>query len=494
MPEPIPQLTHLLTGLPFHLVAGTLRCPIRHITADSRQVTPGALFIAIRGIQTDGHRFLDAVFDAGAVACVVEEFSPSLLPRVQTGGQTVVQVQDSRRALALLASAYYQHPSRQLRLVGITGTNGKTTTSYIVESILQAAGRAVGVIGTVDYRFGTQQIGALQTTPDALLLQHLLRQMVEAHVEYAVMEVSSHALVQERVTECRFAVCVFTNLSRDHYDYHGTEAAYFAAKARLFRELPAQWHVLNLDDPYGQELVRTARARLLTYGLTNEATLKPLVVQHDIDGIRFTLPTTKGHLSIRSPLIGRHNVYNLLAGIGVAIALDIDAEAITQGIAQLRHVPGRLERIETGQDFYVFVDYAHTPAALEQVLHTVRAETPGRLITVFGCGGDRDAGKRPLMGQIATMLSDYTIITSDNPRTEDPQRIIDEIVAGVEAAHAYTTIPDRRRAITYAMDMAQPHDTVLIAGKGHEDYQIIGHTRLHFDDREVARQALHNRR
>jgi UDP-N-acetylmuramoyl-L-alanyl-D-glutamate--2,6-diaminopimelate ligase len=494
MPKPIPQLTHLLTGLPFHLVAGTLRCPIRHITADSRQVTPGALFIAVRGGQTDGHCFLDAAFDAGAVACVVEECPPSLLLRVQTGGQTVVQVQDSRRALALLASTYYQHPSRQLRLVGITGTNGKTTTSYIVESILQAAGRSVGVIGTVDYRFGTQQMGAAQTTPDALLLQHLLGQMVQAHVEYAVMEVSSHALVQERVTACRFAVCVFTNLSRDHYDYHGTEAAYFAAKARLFRELPAQWHVLNLDDPYGQKLVHTARARLFTYGLTNEATLKPLVVQHNIDGIRFTLPTTKGHLSIRSSLIGRHNVYNLLAGIGVAIALDIDAEAITQGIAQLQHVPGRLERIATGQDFSVFVDYAHTPAALEQVLCSVRTDTPGRLITVFGCGGDRDTGKRPLMGQIATRLSDYTIITSDNPRTEDPQRIIDEIVAGVGAASAYTTIPDRRRAITYAMDMAQPHDTVLIAGKGHEDYQIIGHTRLHFDDREVARQALHNRR
>lgn len=494
VPEPMPQLTHLLAGLSCRLVAGTMQRPIGEVTADSRQVTPGALFVAIRGLQTDGHHFLDAALDTGAAALLVEELPPHLLPRVQAGGQTVVQVQNSRQALALIADAYYQRPSRHLRLVGITGTNGKTTTSYIVESILQAAGKSVGVIGTVNYRFGGQQIGALQTTPDALFLQRLLRQMVDAQVGYAVMEVSSHALDQERVWGCRFEVCVFTNLSRDHYDYHSTEAAYFAAKARLFRELPAQWHVLNLDDPYGQELVRTARARLLTYGLASEATLKPLVVQHDIDGIQCTLPTTKGHLAIRSPLIGRHNVYNLLAGVAVAIALDIDAEAIMRGIAQLQHVPGRLERIEAGQDFAVFVDYAHTPAALEQVLRSVRTETPGRLITVFGCGGDRDAGKRPLMGQIATTLSDYTIITSDNPRTEDPQRIIDDIVAGVDTTPAYTTIPDRRRAITYAMDMAQPRDTVLIAGKGHEDYQIIGHTRLHFDDREVARQALNNRR
>jgi UDP-N-acetylmuramoyl-L-alanyl-D-glutamate--2,6-diaminopimelate ligase len=423
---------------------------------------------------------------------VVEELTPQLLQRVQEGGQTVVQVLQSRQALALIASAYHHHPSHHLRLVGITGTNGKTTTSYVIEAILRAAGKSVGVIGTVNYRFARQQMEALQTTPDAPRLQCLLRHMVEAHVETAVLEVSSHALAQERVWGCQFEICVFTNLSRDHYDYHGTEEAYFAAKARLFQDIAARWHVLNLDDPYGRKLVHTSQARLLTYGLTHEATLKPHAVQHGLDGIRFTLPTTKGHLAIRSPLIGRHNVYNLLAGIAVAMALDIDAEAIVQGIAQLQHIPGRLERVEAGQDFYVFVDYAHTPAALEQVLRLVRAEVPGRLITVFGCGGDRDPGKRPLMGRIATALSDYTIITSDNPRTEDAARIITDIVAGVEPARAYTTIVDRRQAIAEALRLARPRDTIVIAGKGHEEYQIIGRTRLHFDDREVVREALTN--
>jgi UDP-N-acetylmuramoyl-L-alanyl-D-glutamate--2,6-diaminopimelate ligase len=448
----------------------------------------------MRGVQTDGHRFLETALDRGAAILVVEEISASLLQRVRAQGQTVIQVANSRRVLALLASAYYQQPSRQLRLVGITGTNGKTTTTYIVESILQAAGHSVGVIGTVSYRFAQHHIPAGNTTPDALFLHHLFRQMVDAQITHAVIEVSSHALDQERVGGCDFEVCVFTNLSRDHYDYHGSEAAYFAAKERLFRDFAARWHVLNLDDPAGQRLIYTSRARLLTYGLESEATLKPTGVQHDIHGMQFVLPTTKGRLTIRSPFIGRHNVYNLLAGIGVAIALDIDAQAIERGIAQLRQVPGRLERVEQGQDFHVFVDYAHTPDALEQVLHVVRAETPGRVITVFGCGGDRDAGKRPLMGQIATTLSDYTVITSDNPRTEDPQHIIADIRAGVAPARAYTTISDRRRAITYAIDMAQPQDTVLIAGKGHEDYQILGQTRLHFDDREAAREALNSRR
>jgi UDP-N-acetylmuramoyl-L-alanyl-D-glutamate--2,6-diaminopimelate ligase len=487
-------LADLLVGIPYRVIAGNVQGVVHSVTADSRQVTPGAVFVAIRGVHSDGHDFLPAALDQGAIALVVEELTPQLLHRVQSGGQTVIQVQRSRQALARIANLYYRYPSHQLRLVGITGTNGKTTTTYVVESILQAAGRAVGVIGTVNYRFGGTQIPAPHTTPDALVLQQLLRQMVDASISDVVMEVSSHALTQERVEGCHFEVCVFTNLSRDHYDYHGTEEAYFAAKARLFQEVPARWHVLNLDDPYGQRLIATSRARLLTYGLTSEATLKPTDVQHGLDGIQFSLPTTKGHLAVRSPLIGRHNVYNLLAGIAVAIALDLDATAIMRGIAQLHQVPGRLERVDAGQDFYVFVDYAHTPTALEQVLRLVRAETPGRLITVFGCGGDRDTGKRPLMGQVATSLSDYTIITSDNPRTEDPQRIIEDIVRGIETTSSCKTLVDRRQAITEAMAIARRRDTVVIAGKGHEDYQIIGRTRLHFDDREVARAVLHNLR
>ena len=487
-------LIELLEGVLSRLLVGTVQRIVRGIVADSRQVTQGVVFVAVRGLQTDGHHYLEDALDAGAEVLVVEELQSHLLARAQAEGQTVIQVPDSRLALALLASAYYQRPSRNLPLVGVTGTNGKTTTTYIIEAILRAAGAAPGVIGTVEYRYPGLSQPASQTTPDAPELQALLRVMTEHSVSHAIMEVSSHALAQERVAGCDFAVCVFTNLSRDHYDYHGSEEAYFAAKARLFQDLPAQWHVINLDDPYGQRLVRDARrARLLTYALKGEATLKPRDVIHGLDGIRFSLATTKGHLAIRSALVGHHNVYNLLAGIAVAIALDVDADAILQGIAQLKYVPGRLERVDEGQGFYVFVDYAHTPDALEQVLRATRAETPGRFITVFGCGGDRDAGKRPLMGEIATTLSDYTVITSDNPRTEEPQRIIEDIVAGIETSQGYTTILDRRDAIAYAIGIAQPQDTVLIAGKGHEDYQIIGRARHHFDDREVAREALSKR-
>jgi UDP-N-acetylmuramoyl-L-alanyl-D-glutamate--2,6-diaminopimelate ligase len=464
------------------------------LTADSRQVVPETLFVALRGVHTDGHRFLGDALDRGASVLVVEEFPDTLQERVQQAGCTVVKVPNSRQAFALLASAYYGHPGRRLRLIGITGTNGKTTTSYIVESILQAAGKPAGMIGTVSYRIGTQEIPATHTTPDALELHRLFAKMVEANLGYAVMEVSSHALDQERVWGCRFEAAVFTNLSRDHYDYHGTVEAYFAAKARLFQDLSSVWHILNLDDPYGQQLLQMSRARLLTYALEGEATYKPSAVRHGLDGIQFTLSTTKGQLEIVSSLVGRHNVYNLLAGIAVAIALDIDAEAIIQGIAQLQRVPGRLERVDRGQDFAVFVDYAHTPDALEKVLQLVRSETTGRLITVFGCGGDRDPGKRPLMGQVATRLSDYTIITSDNPRTEEPQHILDAIISGVESMADYVALPDRQEAIEHAIAMAQPRDTIVIAGKGHENYQILGQTRRHFDDREVAQAALERRR
>ena len=486
------DLATLISELPGEILTGSVHCPVKDLTTDSRHVQRDTLFTALRGTRTDGHRFLAEALDRGAGALVVEELPAALWPRVQAEGQTVIRVPDCHQAVAMLASAYYRHPARQLSLIGITGTNGKTTTAYIVEAILQAAGESVGMLGTVDYRIGAKRLPAPQTTPDATLLHDLLSQMVATGTRYAVMEVSSHALTQERVSGCPFAVAAFTNLSRDHFDYHGSETAYFNAKARLFRDLEAEWHVLNLDDPYGRALLLTSHACLLTYGLASSTTLKPHAVHHGLDGIRFVLPTSDGPLTLSSPLVGRHNIYNLLAGIGIALALGVDAEAIRQGVARLRKVPGRLERVCCGQDVTVFVDYAHTPAALEQVLRLVRAEAAGRLITVFGCGGDRDPGKRPLMGQAATALSDYTIITSDNPRTEDPQRIIDDIVEGLTVpASNYTAVPDRRQAIEQAIAMTQAQDIVVIAGKGHEDYQIIGQQRYHFDDREVTRAAFH---
>ena len=486
------DLATLISELPGEILTGSTHCPVEQLITDSRQVQRDTLFTALRGTRTDGHLFLTEALDKGASVLVVEELPATLWLRVQAEGQTVIRVPDCHQAVAMLASAYHQHPARQLSLIGITGTNGKTTTAYIVEAILQAAGESVGMLGTVDYRIGAKRLPSPQTTPDAPLLHDLLSQMVAAGTRYAVMEVSSHALTQERVRGCPFAVAAFTNLSRDHFDYHGSESAYFNAKARLFRDLEAEWHVLNLDDPYGRALLRTSHARPLTYGLASSTSLKPHAVHHGLDGIRFVLPTSEGPLTLSSSLVGRHNMYNLLAGIGIAQALGIDAGAIRQGVAQLHKVPGRLERVDCGQDVTVFVDYAHTPAALEQVLRLVRAETVGRLITVFGCGGDRDPGKRPLMGQAATTISDYTIITSDNPRTEDPQRIIDDIVDGLTApSSSYTAIPDRRQAIEQAIARAQAQDTVVIAGKGHEDYQIIGQQRCHFDDREVVRAAFH---
>ena len=486
------DLATLISELPSEVLTGNARCTVRGVVTDSRQVEPDTLFTALRGTRTDGHLFLSEALDRGAGVLVVEELPDALWPRVRTEGQTVIRVPDCQRAVALLASAYYRHPARQLSMIGITGTNGKTTTAHVVEAILQAAGEPVGMLGTVDYRIGVKRLPAPQTTPNATHLHALLSQMVASGTRYAVMEVSSHALTQERVRGCSFEVAAFTNLSRDHFDYHGSEAAYFNAKARLFRDLEAEWHVLNMDDPYGRVLLQTSHARPVTYGLASSTTLKPHDVHHGLDGIRFVLPTSGGPLALSSTLVGRHNIYNLLAGVGIAQALGVDAEAIRQGVARLRKVPGRLERVDCGQGVTVFVDYAHTPAALEQVLRLVRAEAAGRLITVFGCGGDRDPGKRPLMGQAATQISDYSIITSDNPRTENPQRIVDDIVGGLSVPSSrYTTVLDRRLAIEQAISMAQAQDTVLIAGKGHEDYQIIGQQRYPFDDREIARAACH---
>lgn len=491
--QPTFLLADLLDTSSMRLLYGPSSCPIQQVVADSRHVVPGALFVAVRGHSVDGHAFLGDVLDRGASALLVEALPAALQARVEREGQTVVQVANGRQAVAAVAAAYYGHPSRQLPLIGVTGTNGKTTTTYVVEAILEATGMSVGVMGTVENRFAGERVEATQTTPGALDVQSMLRQMQDRGVDAAVLEVTSHALDQDRVAGCEFEVCIFTNLSRDHYDYHGSEAAYFAAKARLFTELPGRWHVLNLDDPYGRKLLDASQSRMLTYGIDREATLTPRDVTHGLDGIRFTLSTTKGTLEVRSPLVGRHNIYNLLCGIGVGLALDIDADAMLRGIEQLADVPGRLEGVDAGQDFYVFVDYAHTPDALEQVLRTVRAEAPGRLITVFGCGGDRDPGKRPLMGQAAVEISDYVVITSDNPRTEPPETIVADIVAGVETARNYTAIVDREEAIAHAIAQAQPKDTVVIAGKGHETYQIVGQTRRHFDDREVAREALRHR-
>ena len=425
-------------------------------------------------------------------------------------GVTVVRVEQARLALAHISAAFYDHPSRELTLVGITGTNGKTSTTYLLEAILGAAGYRVGVVGTVNYRVGDQTWPAPVTTPESLDLQRLLREMRTRGVTHVFLEVSSHALDLRRVDCAAFDAGVFTNLSQDHLDYHRNLDEYFAAKARLFLEILANGcgsrglSVLNLDDPRGLDLKDAVPVPVLTYGVHPDSQVRPRTVHFRHDGLEATLTTPAGEVEITSRLVGPFNLANILAAAATALGLGIDPEAVARGIASLPGVPGRLERFGPPEGPGVFVDYAHTPAAITQALAALETLNFSRLITVFGCGGDRDRTKRPLMGQVAAEKSQLVIVTSDNPRTEDPLAIIREIEPGLEtsglprltAAEAqrgeagYLVVPDRREAIRLAVSLARPGEAVLVAGKGHENYQIWGAERRHFDDREEVARAL----
>ena len=483
------------------LVHGSLTAEVAAISDDSTAVAPGTLFIAVKGLRRDGHDFVADAFRRGAVGAVIEE--RKLLTQLPDA-PCLLCVPDSRQALRRVATSFYGEPSRRLRMVGITGTNGKTTTSYLIQSILAAGGVRTGLIGTVGYQIGDRQITASHTTPGLLALQQLLGRMVLEGMEAVVMEVSSHALSQGRVDGCLFDVAVFTNLTQDHLDFHGTMENYFEAKRTLFTGVADgrygkadAWAVVNGDDAWGRRLIADNPTRTLTYGLTREAgvTLEEPVV--DWSGIRGTVRSARGAFPIESPLLGRYNVANILAAVGAGLALGYAPSVIQAGIRRMAQVPGRFERVETpGQPFRVIVDYAHTDDALQRLLMAVREMQPGRVIVVFGCGGDRDRGKRPKMGRVAAEWADLVIVTSDNPRTEEPRAILREVESGVTGAGAagrmrsYQVIEDRRAAITQAIATAQPGDAVVIAGKGHEDYQIVGATRHPFDDRAVAREAL----
>ncbi len=494
-------LAQLLDGLPGFQQRGASDLPISGVAYHSREVVPGGIFVALKGWRTDGHRFLEDSLTRGARVIVTEQ---DLIP---PPGVTVVRVPDARRALAHLSAAFYGHPSRDLVLVGITGTNGKTTTSYLLEAILGAAGRRVGVVGTINYRIGPLTRPAPVTTPESLDLQRLLREMQDALVSHALIEVSSHALDLSRVDCTRFAAGVFTNLSQDHLDFHQDLDSYFAAKARLFTEiLPAGGGlaVLNLDDPRGRELHRRLKGPRLTYGLHPESEVRPLTYRLLPDALEALIETPSGRMEIFSRLVGPFNLANILAAAATALGLGFAPGLIADGIADLSGVPGRLERLNLPGGPQVFVDYAHTPEALALAQAALRRLGFSRLITVFGCGGDRDRGKRPLMGQAAAQASDLVVVTSDNPRSEEPLAIIEEIEAGLKAAgfpqlngtgarrgeRGYLVIPDRREAISVGVNLAGPEDAVLVAGKGHEDYQILGDERRHFDDREEALKAL----
>jgi len=486
-------VSDLLAALPARTVVGTPPPAVEGITADSRRVSAGDCFVAVPGFKEDARRFIPEAVDRGATL-VVTEGEP-----VRDLAVAQVVVPSARQALARLADAYYAHPSGQLAIIGITGTNGKTTTSYLVEALLRARGGPTGVIGTVQYVVGGETLPAGQTTPEALELQAMLARMRTAGVRGVAMEVSSHALALSRVDGIDFDVAVFTNLTQDHLDFHGTLDEYGKAKRRLFELLaaspkPRRTAVVNADDLWGEAMVRGLDVPVLTFGLSTGALVRAVTHASSLDGIRMTVETPRGRFDVASPLIGEHNVMNLLAAAATGLGLGLDPTAIASALGVVGAVPGRFEQVRAGQPFLVIVDYAHTPDALERVLTTARKLTRGRLGVVFGCGGDRDRGKRPIMGAIAARLADRLWITSDNPRSERPEAIIDEIMIGALGVSGderpYVREPDRRAAITAALQWAEPGDTVLIAGKGHETYQLVGSEVRPFDDREVTRTML----
>jgi UDP-N-acetylmuramoyl-L-alanyl-D-glutamate--2,6-diaminopimelate ligase len=484
------KLKRLIEALPRASVEGTLDREITGIAYDSRRVTPGMLFVAVPGQHTDGHEFISNAVDRGAAAIVCER-NGMAHPRA-----TKIKVADVREALARSAAAFYGNPSAGIKVIGVTGTNGKTTVTFMVKGMLEGAGIKTGLLGTVQYEIGDRVIPAQRTTPESLEVQQMMAQMVKAGCQACVMEVSSHALEQKRVLGVEFDIGVFTNLTRDHLDYHGTMERYFAAKEKLFAALTRgkkkSASVINIDDSFGERLAGKHKVDLeFTYGF-KPARLQATQVQLGKDGTRFVVETPERKFPIRLPLIGRHNVYNALAAIGAGMALDVQLLKIQAALNAMMPVPGRLESVTAGQAFGVYVDYAHTDDALKNVLQTLREITGGRLLVAFGCGGNRDSGKRAKMGRIAAEMADYTCITSDNPRKESPDKIVAQIEEGYRAVKKqdYVVELDRKRAIHHIIGMAAAGDSVLIAGKGHEAYQEFEDTVVPFDDRLHAREAV----
>ena len=489
------SLAEVLEGIDGAAVSGPARAEVSAVACDSRKVVPRALFFALPGEKIDGNRFVRDALAAGAAAVASSE------PRPPGLGDEISWIQlrtgQERRALARAASNFFDHPASALKLAGVTGTNGKTTTTFLVDSILRAAGCTTGLVGTTGYRTPRGSRKAPNTTPESLDLQEMFAEIRDARGTHAVLEVSSHALAMDRVWGCHFAAAVFTNLTHDHLNFHGTLDQYFAAKRRLFEGTGAgapDVAVINSDDPYAPRLQRLA-ARTLTYGLKGSPDLTTKKFSLGFGGLEFTALTPAGKIEIRSRLVGRINVYNILSAVGAAIALEIPNAKIEEGIASLELVPGRFQQIDEGQPFHVVVDYAHADDALRNLIATARELNPdGRIITLFGAGGERDRSTRPLMGEAAGSLSDLVILTNDNPRKEDPLRIMNDVVVGLQKVNAkYQIEPDREAAIVRAILEAQPGDIVLLAGKGHENSQILADRTYEFDDREVVRAILRRR-
>jgi UDP-N-acetylmuramoyl-L-alanyl-D-glutamate--2,6-diaminopimelate ligase len=496
----------MLEGVEIKKMTGETQREIKGIAYHSKQVGKGFLFAAIRGLEFDGHQFIAEAIEKGAEAVLLEE-------EREIPNRTTIHVPNSRQALAKISSNFYGNPSSLVRLVGITGTNGKTTTTYLLESMLKKAGYAVGVIGTINYRFGGKMMSAPNTTPESLDLQRILWEMVKERTSHVIMEVSSHGLDLERIFGCQFDGVIFTNFTSDHLDYHKTLEHYFESKRKLFSESliksqkPNRFAVTNRDDPKGEEIVKGIDLPVIRYGTSSSCDVSADQVVSTFEGLSCRMRTPKGDFPVHSKLIGQFNLYNILAAVATGIGMEIPLEAIKNGVEELEGVSGRFEKVRNQKRINVIVDYAHTHDALERVLLGLRSiQRDGKIITVFGCGGDRDRTKRPLMGEVAGRYSDLAILTSDNPRTEDPMAIMDEAERGLKSLplkewhqdemgswrskKGYLKVPDRREAIRIAVGLAQPLDTVLIAGKGHEDYQIIGKKKFPFDDRVEARKAL----
>ena len=464
------------------------RSRVESLEYDSRRVKNGALFFAFPGARADGRSFAAQAIEAGAIAVVSE------LPAPEGFRGSWIEVEHGRHALALAARAFFGQPDERVALTGITGTNGKTTTSYLLDSILRSAGKVTALIGTIEYHLGDRVLPAVNTTPESLDLFRLFADLEKMGGTFATMEVSSHALALGRVYGMQFHTAVFTNLTRDHLDFHHTMEDYFAAKQMLFSGAGAPappFAVINRDDQQGPGIKAGATTQTLWYGLGKDASVRARHISSSFEGLRFEVHAPAAQFNIRSPLIGRINVYNILAACGAALSYGLPEDVIARGIAQCRAVPGRFERVDEGQPFVVVVDYAHTDDALRNVISMARSLEPKRVVTLFGCGGDRDRTKRPLMGQVAAELSDFVVLTSDNPRSEDPLDIMNDVLVGLRRKDTPCLVePDRATAIKKAIEEARPGDILLLAGKGHETYQVLKDRTIAFDDREVAREVL----
>ena len=478
------QLSQILSAITPRAFTATADCEIRALQYDSRKVEAGDCFFAIRGTQSDGHDYIDKAIEQGAVAIVCEK-----MPEKVVNGVSYIEVEDSNAAMADIAAAFYDNPSRQLSLVGVTGTNGKTTIATLLYDLYRGMGYKVGLISTVVYRIGDREVDSTHTTPDTIRLNAMLREMVDIGCDYCFMEVSSHSVVQERIRGLKFRGAIFTNLTHDHLDYHGTFAEYIKAKKRLFDSLDKRAFALtNCDDRNGEVMVQNCRAQVSRYSLRQMADFRCKILETHFDGMLLKIENNEVWVNF----LGRFNASNLMAVYGAARLLGAEEQELLQGLSTLHSVSGRFEPVRSEDGKVAIVDYAHTPDALENVIATIndiRGEGQ-RLIVVCGCGGDRDATKRPEMAAIASREADIAILTSDNPRTEDPEKILDQMMEGVDSSAQVLRITDRRQAIRTAVMLARKGDIILVAGKGHENYQIIGREKLHFDDREELRAAF----